>query len=123
MSDPSRDVVDRALRVRPYALTGGRTRSSSELPIETIVRTSAYGFAQQPRLTLERKRIVMLCVAPISIAEVSAHLRLPLGVARVLVGDMTQEGLLDSHKTPTTRSGDRPSIKLLERVRDGLQAL
>jgi hypothetical protein len=123
MSEPSKDVNDRAMRVRPYALTGGRTRSSSELPIETIVRTSTHGFVQQPRLTLERKRIVSLCVVPISIAEVSAHLHLPLGVARVLVGDMTQEGLLDSHKAPTSRNGGRPDIKLLERVRDGLQAL
>jgi hypothetical protein len=109
--------------VRPYALTGGRTRSSSNLAIETIVRTSPYGLAQQSRLTLERKRIVSLCVVPISIAEVSAHLHIALGAARVLVGDMTEEGLLDSHKPPTSRSGDRLDIKLLERVRDGLQAL
>ena len=89
----------------------------------TIVRTSARGFVQQPRLTLERKRIVTLCAVPQSIAEVSAHLKLALGVARVLVGDMTNEGLLDSHATPASKSGNRPDIKLLERVLDGLQAL
>ena len=60
---------------------------------------------------------------PQSIAEVSAHLKLALGVARVLVGDMTSEGLLDSHATPASQTGNRPDIKLLERVLDGLQAL
>jgi hypothetical protein len=122
MSD-ARDDDEKGLRIRPYALTGGRTRSSHDLPIETIVRTSARGFVQQPRLTLERKRIVTLCAVPQSIAEVSAHLKLALGVARVLVGDMTNEGLLDSHATPASTSGNRPDIKLLERVLNGLQAL
>jgi hypothetical protein len=123
MSDARDDDVEKGLRIRPYALTGGRTRSTTELPIETIVRTSARGFVQQPRLTLERKRIVTLCAVPQSIAEVSAHLKLALGVARVLVGDMTVEGLLDSHTTPTSKSGKGPDIKLLERVLNGLQAL
>ena len=123
MSDARDDDAERGLRIRPYALTGGRTRSAEELPIETIVRTSARGFVQQSRLTLERKRIVTLCAVPQSIAEVSAHLKLALGVARVLVGDMTTEGLLDSHATPASKTGNRPDIKLLERVLDGLQAL
>jgi hypothetical protein len=123
MSDARDDEAERGLRIRPYALTGGRTRSISDLPIETIVRTSARGFVQQPRLTLERKRIVTLCAVPQSIAEVSAHLKIALGVARVIVGDMTSEGLLDSHATPASKTGNRPDIKLLERVLDGLQAL
>lgn len=113
---------DRAFRVRPYALTGGRTRSSADLPIETIVRTSARGHLQAPRLTLERKRIVSLCVSALSIAEVSSHLKIPLGVARVIVGDMAAEGLLDSH-TAQLNAKNRPDVKLLERVLHGLQAL
>ena len=123
MSDARDDDLEKGLRIRPYALTGGRTRSTSELAIETIVRTSARGFVQQPRLTLERKRIVTLCAVPQSIAEVSAHLKLALGVARVIVGDMTIEGLLDTHAAPTSASGKGPDIKLLERVLNGLQAL
>ena len=60
-----------------------------------------------------------LCNAPISIAEISAHLSIPLGVARVLVGDMAEEGFLTSYKP----RDERPDLKLLERVLDGLQAL
>jgi len=111
-----------AARVRPYALTGGRTRAAANLPLETLIKTTAQGQSAVPRLKLERKRIVTMCVTPLSIAEISAHLRVPLGVARVLVGDMHAEGLLDTNQPQNTRN-DRPDIKLLERVLDGLQAL
>ena len=117
------DRLDRSLRVRPYALTGGRTRPVEDLAIETIVKATVHGLAQASQLTLERKRILTLCVVPMSIAEVSAHLHLPLGVARVLVGDMSAEALLETNRLPVARPGDRPDIKLLERVLDGLQAL
>jgi uncharacterized protein DUF742 len=119
----SEDAADRTLRVRPYAMTGGRTRSVNDLPIESIVKSTLRGLSIASRLTLERKQIVTMCTAPISIAEVSAYLRVPLGVARVLVGDMTAEGLLETNQLPTTRADNRPDIKLLERVLDGLQAL
>ncbi|MPY95769.1 MAG: DUF742 domain-containing protein [Acidimicrobiia bacterium] len=108
-------------RIRPYALTGGRTRSSADLPLESLVKRTSRGEAIRLRLALERRRILDLCAEPISIAEVSAHLGVHLGVARVLVGDMKAEGLLDVHQPRPV--GDRPDIKLLERVLDGLQAL
>lgn len=109
-------------RVRSYVLTGGRTRSGADLPLETMVRVTTLGTSAAPRLALERKRIVNLAGAPLSIAEISAHLSVPLGVARVLVGDMVEEGLLDSHK-PAVEQGERPDVALLERVLNGLQAL
>jgi hypothetical protein len=110
------------LRVRSYVLTGGRTRSGADLPLETMVRVTTLGTSAAPRLALERKKIVNLATEPLSIAEISAHLSIPLGVARVLVGDMVEEGLLDSHK-PAVAAGERPDVALLERVLDGLQAL
>jgi hypothetical protein len=112
-----------ALRVRSYVLTGGRTRSEVDLPIETLVKVTPQGVSAAPRLALERKKIVSLCDAPISIAEVSAHLHVPLGVARVLVGDMCEEGFLTNFKPQHAMTGERPDLKLLERVLDGLQAL
>lgn len=119
---PSRDGDDAlAGRVRPYALTGGRTRSATDLPLETLVRRTVVGISSVGRLTFERRRIIDLCDQPVSIAELSAHLDVHLGVARVLVGDMTAEGYLDVYRPRPV--GDRPDIKLLERVLDGLQAL
>lgn len=111
------------MRVRSYVLTGGRTRSNADLPLETLVKVTAHGTSASPRLALERKKIIALCNSPISVAEISAHLSIPLGVARVLTGDMVEEGLLTSFKPQYAESGERPDLKLLERVLDGLQAL
>ena len=112
------------LRVRPYALTGGRVRSSIELPLETIVRVAPRAETRTSDLASEHRRICGICVDPSSIAEVSAHLKLPLGVVRVLVGDMVTEGFLETNATAMAPDADpRPDLRLLERVLDGLQAL
>lgn len=111
---------DDRLRIRPYALTGGRVRSSVDLAIETLVRATPRALEVE-RLAGERARILELCRRPQSIAEISAHLGLALGVVRVLVGDMVTENLLIAHRTPV--GDDRPDLRLLERVLDGLQAL
>jgi hypothetical protein len=106
--------------VRPYALTGGRTRSgAADLPIESLVVTSAKGRAAGAQLQLERKTIAELCLEPISVAEVSAHLGVPLGVARVLVTDMSEQGLVDVHQG----QAERPNQALLERVLHGIRDL
>jgi len=112
-----------ALRVRSYVLTGGRTRSNADLPFETLVRVTERGRMFASRLTMERKEIVGRCERPISIAEISAYLRLPLGVAKVIVGDMTDEGLLSASAPQLAGNGAGPDLNLLERVLDGLQAL
>lgn len=109
-------------RLRPYALTGGRTRPVADLPLETLIRTTPQGQSAVPRLVLEHKTIATMCTNPLSIAEISAHLKVPLGVVRVLVGDMTADGLLATNR-PQAAENDRPDIKLLERVLNGLQAL
>jgi len=111
------------LRVRSYVLTGGRTRSAAELPLESLVVITEHGKMRAPATTLERKDILTRCQRPLSLAEISAHLQIPLGVARVLVGDMAEEGLLTATVPQHTGAGDRPDLSLLERVLDGLQAL
>jgi hypothetical protein len=116
--DASREASMRL--VRPYALTGGRTRSgAADLPIESLVVTSAKGRSAGPRLQLERKAIAELCLDPISVAEVSVHLGVPLGVARVLVTDMSEQGLVDVHQG----RAERPNQALLERVLHGIRDL
>jgi hypothetical protein len=124
MNEAALNVTEPELRVRPYALTGGRTRSQIHLEIESIAKSTAAGLGALSRLTLEPKSIVMLCSIPQSIAEISAHLRLPLGVVRVLVGDMVSEGLIAIQQQSGDRAvSNRPDLKLLERVLDGLQSL
>jgi hypothetical protein len=108
-------------RVRPYAVTRGRTRPSGEdLELEALVSTTVLGEAARS-LSPERHSIALLCRDVLSIAEISARLSLPLGVARVLVGDMADEGLVQVHRP--NQVGDRPDIVLLERVLYGLRAI
>ncbi|MCB0970968.1 MAG: DUF742 domain-containing protein [Acidimicrobiales bacterium] len=108
------------LRVRPYAITGGRTRAATEVPIEAIVYRTPDGERAQTTLSLERGQILGLLTSPQSAAEISARLRLPLGVARVVLGDLVDEGYVALN---TRSSSGRPDLRLLERVLDGLQAL
>jgi hypothetical protein len=111
-----------AARVRPYAITGGRTPSTSALPYETMIQTTVAGRRALPRLVLEWRLVVELCGRPLSVAEISAHLKLALGVAMVIVGDLKTEGLVATSQPRTSRD-DRPDIELLERVLDGLRQL
>lgn len=78
--------------VRPYFLTQGRTQA--QLAIETMVQTVASGSARA--LAPEQAQIAELCAQPRAIAEVAALLKLPLGVARVLVSDMVASGALQA---------------------------
>jgi hypothetical protein len=106
-------------RVRPYAMTGGRTRPThDDLEIEALVSTTSVG-QPTPKLTVEQRAIAALCHDLLSIAEVSAQLHLPLGVIRVLVGDMADEHLVMIYRP--THAGDRPDRALLERVLHGLR--
>jgi hypothetical protein len=108
------------LRVRPYAITGGRTRARTELDIEAIVYRTPLGETEGTNLPLERGQILTLLTDPQSAAEISAHLRLPLGVTRVILGDLVDEGYVALNSRSNT---GRPDLRLLERVLDGLQAL
>ncbi len=105
--------------VPAYALTGGRTRSAGrDLPVETMVTTTADGIRRVVDLRFEQRDIVLLCRRPQSVAEVAARLRVPLGVARVLVSDLTAAGRLAVH-LPTD---ERPDRAVLERLLSGLRA-
>jgi len=92
-----------------------------ELELETLVSTTSLGEQSVASLSLERRSIALLCRDVISVAEVSARLDIPLGVARVLVGDMADEGLVIVHR-PASPS-DRPDLALLERVLYGLRTI
>ncbi|HEY7592881.1 MAG TPA: DUF742 domain-containing protein [Actinophytocola sp.] len=108
--------------VRPYTKTGGRTRSDYDLAIEALVSTSERGKAPDAAVRPEHRSICGLCLDTRSVAEVAAHLRLPLGVARVLIGDMAGMGLVLIHQSGMV-VGDRPSIDFMERVLSGLRRL
>jgi hypothetical protein len=100
--------------VRPYARTGGRTESSRELRLETLISVRRTDVV----LVMEHRRIVEICAQTSSVAEVAAALPAPLGVARVLIDDLIELGVL------TVFTGDsRPDEALLARVLAGLRRL
>jgi hypothetical protein len=107
--------------VRPYAVTGGRTKPRYDLAMEALVTATPYPPRDVAQLTPEYRAIMDLCRSARSVAEVSALLRLPLGVARVLIADMCLEGLLRLHQSRP--AGAQPDLRLLERVLSGLRNL
>jgi len=63
-----------------------------------------------------------LCRQPRSVAEIAAHLSVPLGVARVLVADLLDDGLVTVQATLADDAGIDERRELIERVLSGLHA-
>ena len=101
--------------VRPFVMTGGRTRvSDATLRMETVVHTAtdvAVGGA------FESARIVELCRAPHSVAEIAANLGVPLGVAMVLVSDLVTQRYLVVHHTDPIDIELSALTRMINRVR------
>jgi hypothetical protein len=108
--------------VRPYTVTGGRTRSAGgDFPIEALVSTIGRPANQ---LSAEKSRILDMARSQyLSIAELSAHMHLPVGVVRVLVGDLVEEGHARVHGAAASRYNPATSLSVLESVLDGISAL
>lgn len=120
--EPSIQEAQDSSIVRAYAWTGGRTRSNIDLEIETLVSANDQSRHSAGILQAEHQRVVELCHSPRSVAEVAALMRLPLGVVKVLLGDMAERGLVDVHQTASA-GGDTPDLGLMERVLSGLRRL
>lgn len=116
-SDPRGELV------RPYAVTRGRTEPRRDIAIEAVLLTTAAGLQESRFAGHDKQRIAGLCEdRALSIAEIAAYTRLPLGVTRVLVGDMVADGLLALHE-PVMAQGYHERMELLERVLSGLRRL
>ncbi|BBZ45674.1 DUF742 domain-containing protein [Mycobacterium parmense] len=112
--------------VRPYTLTAGRTGTDVELPLEAPIQALQAGLAHRWSAGDERGRIIRLCgqgSASPSVAEIAARLNLPIGVARVLIGDLVLSGYLRVHRTLTERSTRDERHELIGRTLRGLKAL
>lgn len=115
---PAADGEESAASVRAYAWTGGRTQSDIQLELETLVSTTAKARDLLDTLCTEHQSIARLCHESQSVAEIAARLSVPLGVVRVLLGDMAKLGLIDVH-----RNNGAPDLALMERVLRGLTNL
>ncbi|HEX2286970.1 MAG TPA: DUF742 domain-containing protein [Mycobacterium sp.] len=118
-----RDVADEPSLVRPYTLTAGRTDARIDLPLEAPIETVTS--AKPPRWPGNdvRGQILAVCADHPSVAEIAAKLSLPLGVARVLIGDLVTQGYLQVHTTLGDSTTDDERRELIGRTLRGLRAL
>jgi hypothetical protein len=105
--------------VRPYTITSGRTPAdSARLDLSTQVMTLRS--EQEPAgLGPEHLAIVKLCRQPVSIAEIAVYVKVPLGVVRVLCGDLIERGLVIT-RSPAHHPAQAPDLETLQAVLDGL---
>ncbi|MER6672423.1 DUF742 domain-containing protein [Streptomyces sp. NPDC000983] len=128
---PVRGGDRKPARVRPYSLTGGRTRFGHVLLVETFVaaleapkeRKELTNGGLATRVMPEMRAIVELCRRMRTVAEIAALLRMPLGVVRVLLSDLADQGKIRVYGTGTGHGTGRPDRALLERVLSGLRRL
>ncbi|MGY4710319.1 DUF742 domain-containing protein [Mycolicibacterium sp. CBM1] len=123
MDTPESSKADEANLVRPYTLTAGRTDTSVELPLEAPLVALASASGHPWPAGDVRGQICRMCTESPSVAEISARLQLPLGVARVLVGDLVAAGYLRVQTTLTDRSTNDERRDLIGRTLRGLRAL
>lgn len=123
-SDPA-EPAEEASVVRPYALTGGRTKANLKLELETLISVSDTALAKGDHVAVqfEHRAIMEECRTPRSVAEIAALLRVPLGVARVLISDAASAGLITVHETVSGNEDAEAHLMLMERVLSGLRRL
>jgi uncharacterized protein DUF742 len=118
---PAEEESNSTRLVRPYTVTGGRTQPRYKLALEALVTATVYEPRDLSVLAPECQAILQFCLDWRSVAEISAVLRLPLGVARILVADMSADGLVRIHQRDDSEG--RPDLHLLERVLSGLRKI
>ena len=119
----SHEAADQPSLVRPYTLTAGRTDSRVSLPLETPVEAVLSDNPRRWPGNDVRAQICALCTSSPSVAEIAAHLSLPVGVARVLIGDLVAAGDLRVHTTLSDQSSIDERRELIGRTLRGLRAL
>lgn len=113
--------------VRPYAMTRGRTSHAAHDRLDLIALVLAEedaeaAAAEDAALAPEHLEILRRCgQTPVSVAELAAELDLPVGVVRVLLGDLLDAGLVCV--TRPVPPAELPDAGILRDVINGLRAL
>jgi hypothetical protein len=108
--------------VRPYAVTRGRARPvTGRFDLISLVRATQSTIAGEVGMGPEHQAIVRLCQRALSVAEIAAHLDLPLGAVRVLLGDLLERGLVQVREPRQVAA--LPDDSIFEAVINGLRAL
>ncbi|MEN3586616.1 MULTISPECIES: DUF742 domain-containing protein [unclassified Streptomyces] len=115
MTRPGRnDTPDRL-----YTLTQGRSRSAAGNPFDLVTLVVAE-CDPAPGMQSEHAAILHAAHRPTAVVEISAHLRLPVGITRILLADLLAAGRVSARHP---RTPDLPDPDLLEQVLVGLRNL
>jgi hypothetical protein len=108
--------------VRPYALTGGRTRHTGDAfdLVPTVITTGVL-LNDLNALGPEHLSVLQLARAPTTVADIASDVDLPLGVVRILLADLRELGLV-AIRTPVTMA-ERVDKHTLREVLNGLRGL
>jgi hypothetical protein len=107
--------------VRPYALIRGRTRPARAAPgLIDIVTAAGESGSDAFGLGPEHRRLLSLCHKPAAVADLASDTDLPVGVVRVMLGDLRERGLILVAGSTNQHSSDET---MLRSVLDGLRAL
>ena len=104
--------------IRSYTLTAGRTAAKVELAMEATLRLQAG--AEAPALSPSAAQVLEVCDRR-SVAEVSALTKMPIGVTRVLLGDLIEQGLVRIQATINDSTSTDERLELIERTLRGLR--
>ena len=105
---------------RLYVITGGRSQAAGRTEIDLVTLVVARSLPE-PGMTPEHTTIVRMCQYPLSVAEISAYLELPVSAIKVLVADLLAGRRVEARAPIPAAS--LPDIALLEAVMHGLQKL
>jgi len=104
--------------VRSYTLTAGRTQATVHLPLEATLRRLA--FDTDNDLTSGTRQVLETCDRR-SVAEVASLISIPIGVVRVLLSDLVDQGFIQVQETLTDSSPVDDRIALIERTLSALR--
>lgn len=106
--------------IRPYLMTGGRTEADGDIRLETQLQTTARGHRTAGNFRWEAARILELADRPTALVEIAARANLPIGVTRVVVSDLINEGVMTAHRSIEVISRESHT-SLLEKVLNGVR--
>lgn len=118
-SDDSPEMSDGMDFVRPFLVTAGRTEADIEgLMFETLIESVG---DSGDGLVFEPARVFELCRTATGIAEISAHLNIPIATVKVVVGDLVKSGHVRVYAT--IDNPDDADVQLMNRIIAGVRNL
>lgn len=112
--------------VRPYTMTGGRTGAEySEIALEAHVLVTEFGLRKRHEFRWEAADLLGHVEKPTAIIELAALLEVPIGVVRVVAGDLSAEGavVISNPASEVAAQGGDEYVDLLQKVLDGIKSI